>query len=83
MVMAEPEPETEVVELSVREMEVLREVFDNFDEDGGGSIDQEELGKAMKALGSEVSQTELEVRHTPGSYCPATRMRYNVGPKDH
>lgn len=46
-------------ELSEEEVEVLREVFAKFDADGGGSIDEEELGVAMKALGAPVSATEL------------------------
>ena len=46
-------------ELSEEEIEVLREVFASFDADGGGSIDEEELGVAMKALGAPVSATEL------------------------
>ena len=42
-----------------RAQEVLREVFAKFDEDGGGSIDEEELGHAMRALGAAVSASEL------------------------
>eukprot|EP01047_Picozoa_sp_COSAG01_P126368 COSAG01_NODE_55507_length_324_cov_1.382222_1_plen_55_part_10 len=41
---------------SAAELEVLREVFNTFDKDGGGSIDTEELGAAMKALGAESSR---------------------------
>ena len=45
---------------SAAELEVLREVFNAFDEDGGGSIDTDELGAAMKALGAESTRAELE-----------------------
>ena len=47
------------------EIAVLREVFDAFDEDGGGSIDTDELGTAMKTLGAESTRAELEVRLVP------------------
>jgi hypothetical protein len=46
-------------QLSEEEIEVLHSVFAKFDEDGGGSIDEEELGHAMKALGAPVSADEL------------------------
>ena len=36
-----------------------REVFDQFDEDGGGSINAAELGAALKKLGKEASPDEL------------------------
>lgn len=48
--------------LGLAEISVLREVFEAFDEDGGGSIDTDELGTAMKALGADSTRAELEVR---------------------
>ena len=38
----------------------VREAFDLFDADGSGSIDVEEMGEAMKALGVTVTKSEIE-----------------------
>ena len=72
-----------------RAQEVLREVFAKFDEDGGGSIDEEELGHAMRALGAAVSASELTAlveeidarrrRFLDFSRCPASlTLRYRA-----
>jgi Ca2+-binding EF-hand superfamily protein len=37
----------------------LREIFDEFDDYGGGSIDIDELGEVMQRLGQQLSQAEL------------------------
>ena len=37
----------------------LREIFDEFDDDGGGTIDTDELGEVMQRLGQQLSQAEL------------------------
>ena len=41
-------------------MERLRELFDAFDTDGGGAISAEELGAALRKMGAEPSNEELE-----------------------
>ena len=41
-------------------MAEMREIFAMFDEDGSGSIDANELGGVMEALGVKVSKTKLE-----------------------
>ena len=38
----------------------VREAFDLFDADGSGSIDVEEMGEAMKALGVTVTKPQIE-----------------------
>ena len=55
----EPEPE-KAKELSEAEVEVLREVFNAFDADGGGSIDVDEMHSAMKSLGAESSKADIK-----------------------
>jgi Ca2+-binding EF-hand superfamily protein len=35
-------------------------IFDEFDEDGSGSIDNDELGKVFDALGSHKTEEELK-----------------------
>lgn len=40
----------------------LKAIFDEFDEDGGGDIDTEELGKVMEQLGQNCTEAELHVR---------------------
>ena len=47
----------------------LQTIFDQFDEDGGGSIDTAELGNVMETLGQHCTEAELldivnEVDHT-------------------
>jgi Ca2+-binding EF-hand superfamily protein len=39
------------IELSVQEQQQIKDIFDLFDTDGGGSIDSEEMDAAMFALG--------------------------------
>jgi calmodulin len=38
----------------------IKEVFDQFDADGNGSIDSSEIKKVCEALGVEVSQAEVD-----------------------
>jgi Ca2+-binding EF-hand superfamily protein len=47
------------LELSPQETQQIKEIFDLFDTNGGGSIDQKELGAALYALGfqSEIAST--------------------------
>lgn len=40
----------------------LKDLFDQFDEDGGGEIDASELGKVMERLGQHCTEAELHVR---------------------
>ena len=42
------------------QMAEMREIFAMFDEDGSGSIDANELGGVMEALGVKVMKTKLE-----------------------
>jgi Ca2+-binding EF-hand superfamily protein len=42
------------------QMAEMREIFAMFDEDGSGSIDANELGGVMEALGVSVSKSKLE-----------------------
>jgi Ca2+-binding EF-hand superfamily protein len=58
--MAEDVGEKEEYVFTATDLEVLQEVFNAFDKDSGGSIDTDELGAAMKALGAESSRAELE-----------------------
>lgn len=46
--------------LSEEEIEELREAFSIFDRDGSGSITSKELGIAMRSLGQNPSEEELE-----------------------
>ena len=43
----------------------LKAIFDEFDDDGGGEIDTEELGKVMEKLGQHCTEAELHVRRQP------------------
>jgi len=45
----------------------LKAIFDEFDDDGGGEIDTEELGKVMEKLGQHCTEAELHVRRQPAS----------------
>eukprot|EP01046_Picozoa_sp_COSAG06_P046665 COSAG06_NODE_6645_length_2841_cov_3.562728_2_plen_96_part_00 len=40
----------------------LKAIFDEFDDDGGGEIDTEELGQVMEKLGQHCTEAELHVR---------------------
>ncbi len=56
------------VDLSPEETAQIKEIFDLFDTNGGGSIDQEELDAAMFALGfhrnyGNKDQTKLEIQN--------------------
>lgn len=42
--------------------ERLKAIFDEFDDDGGGDIDTEELGQVMEQLGQHCTEAELHVR---------------------
>ena len=42
--------------------ERLKAIFDEFDDDGGGDIDTEELGEVMEQLGQHCTEAELHVR---------------------
>mmetsp|Transcript_67962 Transcript_67962/g.167875 ORF Transcript_67962/g.167875 Transcript_67962/m.167875 type:complete len:181 (-) Transcript_67962:523-1065(-) len=46
--------------LTEEQLMEIREVFDTFDSDGGGSIDVDELRKALRALGQQMTQQEAE-----------------------
>lgn len=45
--------------LTEDEIKEMKEVFEIFDEDGGGNISVEELGKMMEGLGKPMSEEEL------------------------
>ena len=49
-----------VMKLTETQLEEFRETFNAFDLDGGGSIDNDELGDLMKTLGQEATEAELE-----------------------
>ena len=51
-----------------RAQEVLREVFAKFDEDGGGSIDEEELGPQRGRRGQEEQGRAGGARQPPIHY---------------
>lgn len=42
------------------QLQEIREVFEQFDSDGGGSIDVDELRMAMKSLGQNLTKAEAE-----------------------
>ena len=42
------------------ERDVVKETFDKFDKDGGGSISRRELKHAMKSLGVELSKRGMK-----------------------
>ena len=46
----------------------LKAIFDEFDDDGGGEIDTEELGKVMRTFGWDPKEEELKVPHPSLSY---------------
>lgn len=43
----------------------LKAIFDEFDDDGGGEIDTEELGQVMEKLGQHCTEAELHVGARP------------------
>src|SRR5690554_6033127 len=47
-------------ELTEEQIEVLKQAFDLFDQDGSGMIDARELKEAMKALGFEVTNADVK-----------------------
>jgi len=47
--------------LTPQQIEEFREAFQLFDKDGSGSIDTEEIGQVMRALGQ--NPTEAELKH--------------------
>merc|ERR1712072_117023 len=47
-------------DLSEKQIAEIREAFDLFDTDGGGTIDAAELGTAMEALGFKSSKGEVK-----------------------
>jgi Ca2+-binding EF-hand superfamily protein len=47
-------------DLSEAQVNEFKTVFQIFDTDGGGTIDTQELGSAMRSLGQNPSQSELE-----------------------
>lgn len=46
--------------MSAEHMARYRELFDQFDEDGGGSIDVTELGNMLRTVGQELDPADLE-----------------------
>ena len=48
----------------------LKAIFDEFDDDGGGEIDTEELGQVMEKLGQHCTEAELHVRLLSASVLP-------------
>ena len=42
------------------QLQEIREVFEQFDSDGGGSIDVDELRMAMRSLGQNLTKAEAE-----------------------
>lgn len=46
--------------MTAEQVEHFREAFSLFDSDGGGSIDCQELGSCLRALGQNPSETELQ-----------------------
>ena len=47
------------VELSQEQVEELRQAFDMFDRDKGGSISTRELGFTMRAMGMNPTEAEI------------------------
>merc|ERR1712072_298860 len=47
-------------QLSEKQIAEMREAFDLFDSDGGGTIDIDELGTAMEALGFQPKKGEIK-----------------------
>ena len=58
--MAEPEPEPEQAPMSAKERE-LRELFDEIDTDGGGTLDRGEIKALADKLGVAMSKRELDL----------------------
>ncbi|ETV81172.1 hypothetical protein H257_05759 [Aphanomyces astaci] len=48
------------MELSLEHEQELKKIFDDYDEDGSGDIDVEELGKIADDLGEPLSKEELD-----------------------
>lgn len=46
--------------MRIRQLQEVREVFDQFDSDGGGTIDVDELRMAMRSLGQNLTKAEAE-----------------------
>ena len=59
----------------------LKAIFDEFDDDGGGEIDTEELGKVMEKLGQHCTEAELHVRALPPplTSCAFSRVHRQLG----
>ena len=49
-----------VENLSEEQLEEFREVFTLFDKDGGGTIENDELGTVMRILGQNPSESEID-----------------------
>jgi Ca2+-binding EF-hand superfamily protein len=54
-----PQPTKNQKELTADQKQEIKEAFDLFDTDGSGSIDENELRVAMKALGFEAKDEEV------------------------
>ncbi|CAK0908779.1 unnamed protein product [Prorocentrum cordatum] len=52
-------PNNKVKELTEDQLTDIKEAFELFDTDGSGSIDAKELGVAMKQLGFDASEEEI------------------------
>ena len=64
------------------EVNMMQKVFNKFDKDGGGSIDINELGQALRNMGKDPTENELKTmlkdadkaRHFSNS-CATCRLR--------
>jgi centrin-1 len=61
-----------IADLTEEQKQEIREAFDQFDTDGSGSIDPQELRMAMRALGFDVTREEMRemITKTVGPNCP-------------
>ena len=59
----------------------LKAIFDEFDDDGGGEIDTEELGQVMEKLGQHCTEAELHVTLVERYPYTAWRVTLNRNPE--
>ena len=45
---------------SKQELDELKQIFDQFDKDGNGKLDRDELTQLMKTVNSDVTQQEVD-----------------------
>ena len=64
--------------VEAEEMQQVKGYFDATDEDGGGSLDQSEIGQLICALGESALIRSVPAKTRPCAVCPC--LRYGLFP---